>query len=239
MHNDGPDEAVFKNISRCSYPPHINKIKLQRANYPGQQVFYCTYPSETRNSSASLTCIVETAWEHIEDLDRARSFTTLSRWELSRPLNLWVAPFSELCCNQNPEYNRISKDFADYFIRSGEINNDAIQFLGFISEIFCRKVEKGKAYKITSAFFNYLLSVEKAKGMNLDGLLYPSANTLGAGINLVLKKELVDDGTLICSNVVMYAIERDPGNLTHLRINDISNAASPDQNGNFGFKYVR
>ena len=74
MHSEEPGDAVFNNISRCSYPPDSIKgsIKLQRANYPGQQVFYCTYPSETTNSSASITCIVETAWEHITDYSRER-----------------------------------------------------------------------------------------------------------------------------------------------------------------------
>ncbi len=94
---------VFNNVSRCSYPPKNGKvkIKIQRANYPDQQVFYCTMPTDTKFASASSTAIVETAWQYIEDIKINRNYATLSRWDTSRPLNLWVLPFSEISCKKN------------------------------------------------------------------------------------------------------------------------------------------
>jgi len=241
MHSEEPDDAVFKNISRCSYPPDSMKesIKLQRANYPGQQVFYCTYPSETPNASASITCIVETAWEHITDYSKERIITTMTRWDLNRPLELWVVPFSDICILKNPEFKRISDHFSDILSHKDLIGSETLEAIRFFSEMFCKVENKLVAYKITSAFYNYLLGIEKESGLKIDGLLYPSANTEGAGLNLVLKKDLVDDKIMNCTHVVMWAIQRTRNDPKHLKVFPISNGAVPDSEGNFRFTYIQ
>lgn len=85
-------DEIFENIKRCSYNPFTKDIPLQRCNYPRQQVFYCSIYSDTDNASTSMTCLMETAKENI-DKDVKRKYFTLSRWEVTRPLNLFNTAF--------------------------------------------------------------------------------------------------------------------------------------------------
>jgi hypothetical protein len=105
---NNPSE-VFNKISRCSYPPDClrDKIKIQRANYPGQQVFYCTVPLRDGFAGSQATCVLETAAEYIEDENLDRFYLTISRWDCKRPLNLWVLPFCKEACENNAEWEEI------------------------------------------------------------------------------------------------------------------------------------
>jgi len=75
---------IFSNISRCSYNPAVQNIYLQRCNYPEQQVFYCSMYSDTDMASTSMTCLMETSKETIDN-NVNRKYITLSRWEVTRP----------------------------------------------------------------------------------------------------------------------------------------------------------
>ena len=234
MNNPG---EVFKNISRCSYNPNIDDIKLQRCNYPKQQVFYCSMFSDTDLASTSLTCIVETAWEHIEDLNTSRTYCTLSRWQNIRPLNLWVLPFSEVSAEKNRDIKRI-KETMDKFITEKHNYLELRTSLEFMSEVFSERENKRVYYRISAAFFNALLFFESFMSQNYDGLIYPSANTEGAGINLVLKKELIDNRTLRGDVAVMYSIQRSPSNPKHLNAGPASNEAWVAENGEIHFTTI-
>lgn len=229
---------VFRNVSRCSYNPIPKKIKLQRANYPEQQVFYCSMYSDTDNASSSLTCIVETAWEHIERLDEMRNYCTLSRWQCTRPLKLWVLPFSEESCNKNRDFNRIRENMTSLIRKDGRNSEDTILALEFISDCFADRKNKQVSYRITSAFYNSLLFFEKFMSQQYDGVIYPSANTEGAGLNVVLKKELIDTRILYCDVAVMYSITRSPSNLKNLSAFPASNDSTAGTEGKLSFTTI-
>ncbi len=231
---------VFKNVERCSYPPDYvrENILLQRANYPKQQVFYCTMPTNTDQASASATAIVESCWEHIDDAAISRTYATLSRWETARPLTLCVMPFSEENCKKNNDILKIRDEITN-LINEKIHSINIIQIFEFFSNLFCQRENKYDNYRITSAFYNSLLEFENFGEINLDGLMYPSANTEAAGINIVLKKELIDNKTLICSHVVMNSLQRMPNNRFHVKFMPASNIVTPDQFGNVHFDYIK
>lgn len=229
---------VFRNVSRCSYNPNSQAIKLQRANYPNQQVFYCSMYSDTDYASSSLTCIVETAWEHIEKLDEMRNYCTLSRWQCSRPLKLWILPFSEESCNKNRDFNRIRENMTNLIRKDGRNSEDTILALEFISDCFADRKNKKVSYRITSAFYNSLLFYEKFMSQEYDGLIYPSANTEGAGLNVVLKKELIDARIAYCDIAVMYSIIRSPSNLKNLSAFPASNDSTVSTEGKLSFTTI-
>ena len=77
-----------------------------------------------------------------------------------------------------------------------------------------------------------------AKSINIDAVFYPGANTLGAGINTVVKKELIDSGILECDYVQMYAMQRDPADFMNATFPTVSNGVVPDVNGDFKFSYI-
>lgn len=226
---------IFDNISRCSYNPFPDTISLQRCNYPRQQVFYCSLYSKTEYASTSMTCLVETGWEYIEDIKLSSCLFTLSHWRLKRPLKLFVLPFSKISNEKNEDFKRVRKnielDISSKFKNTDEI----IQALEYMSDIFCKREEKKKYYKISAAFFNSLLFYQYYKNISYDGLLYPSANTEGSGINLALYKSLIDTKVIEGSVATVCMMNRNPNNPKHLIALPISNDSYATKNGNLHF----
>ena len=74
------DNEIFSDVQRCSYRPDIKSIPLLRSNYPKQQVFYCSMYSDTDLANTTLTCLLETVKETIDN-NIDRKYITLSRWE--------------------------------------------------------------------------------------------------------------------------------------------------------------
>jgi hypothetical protein len=232
---------VFRNISRCSYPPdeYKSSIKIQRANYPEQQVFYCTMPTDSQFATATSTCVLETAWEHVEDVMKSRTYMTISKWRNDRPLNLWVLPFSEESCQRNKDFFLIRENMKRFINDRHGAGSEVEQALQFMSEAFSARMNKQVYYRISSAFYNSLLFYEKLIGKRYDGLLYPSANTECAGLNLVLKKDLVDNGTLRSELAMMFSMQRHPNNSKNLSVMPASNEAYPEEDGTIRFNYVQ
>ncbi len=231
---------VFANVKRCSYCPDEFKgrLGLQRATYAGQQAFYCTLPTDSDYATASSTCIVETAWEHITDLSSNRSYCTLSRWSNSRPLKLWVLPFSLESCRRNRDFKRLRADFQPLVEKYMQMEVGALESLELISDAFCERENKTAWYRITAAFYNAVLFFERIMDAELDGLMYPSANTDKAGINLVLKKELVDTRVLSLEVAMMYYIQRDPISPKKLTIGPASPEVYPEPDGTLRFPFI-
>ena len=86
--------------------------------------------------------------------------------------------------------------------------DEIVKSFKYMSEVFCKRNNKKLYYKISSAFFNYLLFAQKLSSNYCDGLAYPSANTERAGMNVVLKRHLIDDKTLYCTSATMYSMIR-------------------------------
>src|SRR5687767_11897860 len=57
---------VFKSISRCSFPPDPEKIRIQRCNYDKQQVFYAAVTADTETIKAADTAMMETCFNLIK-----------------------------------------------------------------------------------------------------------------------------------------------------------------------------
>lgn len=233
---NGPGE-VFATVDRCSYNPDRKKIELQRCNYPKQQVFYCSMWSDTNLAATSLTCIVETAWEHIKDIQSKRSYCTLSWWDCTRPLVVWALPFSQKSCLKNRSFFRMRAQF-EKILKQEPNGREHLQALAFITKAFSARPNKQFYYRISSAFYNTLLHLERTRKVKMDGLIYPSANTEGAGLNLVLKKELVDNKTINFKVATMYVILRDAKNAKSIKAMPASNIPEADSDGRIRFTSI-
>lgn len=227
---------VFSKVSRCSYNPFPKTIPIQRCNYSGQQIFYCSLYSKTEQASTTMTCLAETGWEYVEDLKLASCNFTLSRWVLKRPLKLFALPFSKISCEKNDDFKRIKENIVIDINSKFEYTDEIMQCLEYISDVFCKREEKNKYYKISAAFFNALIFYQHYNKISFDGLIYPSANTEGAGINLALYKELIDEKVLECDVATMYVMKRNPLNLKHLVAVPISNNSWTASNGSLYFR---
>lgn len=235
--NIGPGE-VFSHVSRCSYNPFPERIGLQRCNYPGQQVFYAAVTSETKFIKASDTAVMETAFTYVKDKRINRFYFTLSKWRLKRKLRLFVLPFAERSRRTNFEFRRMNRFYnrllSKIAVQHGRDFNDLKKFLTFISNVLCTRSKGNYFYRISSAFFNSILSFAP----EIDGLIYPSAMTKAEGMNVALRKELVDNGILEVEVAVMYAMQRSPSNPKQIYFQRGSTDTFPDGNGRLYFEHI-
>lgn len=233
---------VIKHVNRCSYNPNKNKIVLQRCNYPCQQVFYGAIPCETENVSADMTAMLETTLEYVKNKKVSQLYMTLSRWTIIKPIYVYVLPFSKKSSRHNKDFRQLNKLFQ---LELRKLTNDdeveykyLLHFLEFLSEVFCKKKSKQKYYRISSAFYNAIMKLDVTQKFNIEGLIYPSANSKAEGMNVVLQKVVVDEYKLDCDMAIMYKMQRTPNNVKEVFFSYVSNEVSPDSNGNFRFTTI-
>ena len=68
-----------------------------------------------------------------------------------------------------------------------------------------------------------------------DGLIYPSANTDRAGMNIAIKKERIDNNVLQCDLAIMYSMQRSLNNLRNLKFVPASKIAYAEADGKLDF----
>jgi hypothetical protein len=224
-----PPETVID----LSYPPITNKIKLQRCNYSEQQVFYGSIFSESSFTSTSFTAIQETIEETIKDEAIINFKATLSKWLIIEKPNLFILPFSKNSIEKSKIIN-VYKDTYMNFLTSTKFNTkypfeEYLRLMFFISEMFIQKSRKENFYKLTSGFFNYISKLEGKR----SGLIYPSANTEGAGLNIAIPISHITERKIKCEGAMAYFIDRNPENVKEISIGYIPPYIYIDDNGEF------
>lgn len=201
---------VYSKISQISYNPNSLLIGIQRCNYPNQQLFYGSLFNNTSKASTLLTAVLETAFEWIKKENINQIYTTASRWEIKKPINLITMAFSEkaieksaLMKNAYENYELILDENKDIIKRSPD---ECKEILFYLTSFFENADNKENSYKVSAAITNYIFKLAP----NQSGISYPSANTESAGMNVALRKELVDDSILECSYVRMYKLIKHP-----------------------------
>lgn len=234
---------IFNSVEQLSYNPNAKNITLQSANYPNQQIFYASVPTDSDYSTCSSAALVEIALEYVENNELTREYFTLSKWSVSRPLNVIILPFSKKSIERNNDflkaYTEQNKILDDYFNNKDVPTKKAyIEALEFISDAFSERTNRYNLYKITSTYFNLMLEFLEANNCYIDGIVYPSANTDAAGMNIALKKELVDNGILTMDYVVMSTMQRDPNNKKSITFGRGSEDVFRIQNNKFEIRHI-
>ena len=234
---------VFSTASQLSYNLDTSKIRLQRANYQGQQVFYGAIPSKSDYADCQSTALIETCMEHVRDHTISRRYITIGKWNICRPLTVSILPFSTISCEKNHDFKRANENYKRIIYGSFDPkHSEACQYfidsLGFMSDIFCQVDNKEKCYPISAAYYYVIHQFFKNKNIYLDGLVYPSANTEAAGMNIALRKEIVDNGIIQLDGAVMITMQRDPSNPKHVSFPLASEEQKPDKEGKFSFKHI-
>ena len=234
---------IFNNTKQLSYNPDAEKITFQRANFPKQQIFYASVPTSTSFVSCSTSALLEVALEYVKNHESNREYFTLSKWLIKKPLNVIILPFSKRSIDRNDDFLKaytVQNQILDSVFNE-EVESTKklyIEALKFISDLFCERQNKKNIYKITATYFNLMLEFLETKNYKIDGIIYPSANTESAGMNIALKKDLVDEGTLIMNYVTMYKMQRKPNNIKSLFFDKVSDDVQPNSAGNFTFKHI-
>jgi hypothetical protein len=236
------ENETCANVSRCSYVPDSkrNKIPLQRCNLKSQQVFYASIPGGMRNfSDGAQPSLMETVMQKIIDdptFDSRKA--AVSRWQIKHQPVFWFLPHYTDSIDNNENFKFLFNQFDGFLKKNSEsieLYQNFTEKLNYLSELFCRNYEKEKTYKVTATYYNKVMSLAKPDNSSYDALIYPSANTKGEGMNIVLTKDYVGKQNIYCDLVVLYAINRSPGNAKDIWFTPLAQAV-PDKLGNLDFK---
>ncbi len=230
------------NISRCSYVPDLkkNNIPLQRCNFEAQQVFYASIPGGMLNfgDGAQPSLMETTVQKIIDDPSFDGRIAAVSRWQIIKQPVFWFLPYYSNSIITNENFNFLYNHFDAQLKESSQSNEVYLNFiekLKYLSELFCKNSNREAAYKITATYYNKIMTLFKPFDRFYDALIYPSANTKGEGMNIVLTKDYVDQKNIFCDLVILYEINRIPNNLNDIWFIPFTQA-TPDELGELNFK---
>ena len=189
-----------------------NKIKLGRFNREGEPLFYGSLPTQSEEMDYVLTCSVECCKELSLEYDAPNlQDITIGGWEIKKPFNVVILCFDDLHLKDNPEL----KSQVDTYVNTikQHFSNEAASFIEEFFRYFSElsRTLNNKCYNILVPFFvairyyaelnNYLN--EAGENEPIYGIVYPSAMSLGKGLNIVVTREAVKQ-FLRLDKIVMY-----------------------------------
>ncbi len=204
-----PDWETFSNVKDLSYKPQEFNKTYQRASTPNNTMFYGS-SNQIDNPNAKPTVGRNTALIEgfrrmldINSVDKLK--VTYSNWVVQEDIFLVTIRFNELFNEKHPEFKFVYKNFKEYLAKHSEKEKETIKFSEFLSREFSKpeaNSEKDYLYLI-SATFSEIVS------QKYDGIIYPSVRTVGEGVNIALKPEIIDSGKIKCQVVMECIISKD------------------------------
>lgn len=185
------EPSLFVDISRLSYPPP-QKARTDRTSLQGCPMFYgsiFTSAAISANAYPRIVCAMETT-DILHQVDKdGKAVLTQSLWNTTRALTLMAFPFSkalmkpcyEILCFQEDWYRELYRKFSI----------EAVQFAEYLGDELSKK-KYSCLYEIT-AHIIYNILYHSMEASRLDGIVYPSVWCDGQGMNICLKREVVDE----------------------------------------------
>jgi len=160
-----------------------------------------------------------------------------SRWQIKQQPAFWFLPHYNESIKNNENFKFLFNHIESFLRESNTSNLSYENFtekLNYLSGLFCRNYERERAYKVTATYYNKVMDLFKPFDSSYDALIYPSANTNGEGMNIVLTKDYVDEQNIVCDLVVLYTINRNPINSKDIWFTPFAQAI-PDEFRNLEF----
>lgn len=194
-------------FSDIIYPPK-DKARINRANYDGEQIFYCT----TKKKAV------------LYELDVQIGDTlVLSSWILNAPVLLNTVGFTET------NLIRLGADDRTPFFKSEGIPENAIivQFIQeYLGKKFCQFYHNTKSYILTIPIAKFLLGEVSGNSLinysEFEGLVYPTIRYSANAHNLALKPLVIEQSKIFLDRVEFIEIMNIYDNKYEYRIVDIS-----------------
>lgn len=188
-----PQGKEFYSISELNYPPAICLPKYGRVNLPYQSMFYaCSFPKTYRNGTPlpRVVSLLETS-SFFKDKDSVGiERATVSRWEVTKPLNLIALPFVGGYAEPCQDVLNFARSWYD-IIQDVSVNPDGMELIQYMSNEISKDFASDHEYMIIANFVNYLLNVNM-KTKDSDGIIYPSVPAQGNGFNVAIKPNVAD-----------------------------------------------
>lgn len=171
----------------------------------------------TNLSDGAQSAFMETCFDRIkEDLTFDNRFVVATRWMFKKPPLVWVLPFHSGSMELNENFKFLFEQF-DKVLKEQSVDEatylDLKAKAEFLSGLFCCSENKLATYRVTATVHNELIRNFNAQMEDrLHGLIYPSANTKGEGMNIVLEKDFITPDNIYCDHATLYFFRRTPGN---------------------------
>lgn len=198
----------FDHLSNLSYPP-IAVTPMERANLPGHPMFYaCKFPNEISKEAPipRMIALEETSSFMKDKSQNGIERSTVSRWEITKPIELVALPFIGEYPMACPELKQIKIEWKKA-LKKGEVPQDALELVNYMAEEISLDFDDADKYFKIANFVYYLMTkCEKTK--KTDGILYPSVPSKGSGFNVAIKPETVDEKIRFSNASICHLVKR-------------------------------
>ena len=182
------NDVNFSHLTDLTYPPAQN-AKLNRLSVEGESMFYGSLFSMSSAANNCLPRIVNIleicdSFRHKED---DSIMMTVSNWATNRDLALLAFPLASYP-RSVAEYDDIRSQYNKI---KGNYTKESRDFAKYIGYLLSQEQRPG-LYEITSAVAHYVL-YDNPRTNYFDGILYPSVQTAGEGLNVCLKPKVADE----------------------------------------------
>ena len=179
----------FDDIGELSYPPS-DKSKLMRASLPGHPMFYGSIYSKTPNpdgASPRITTLFETS-DKLRDPDfSGHQIVTFSKWRLNDTIRVFALPIS----NNYREFTYDAINIQNYWntLFKPNIEIDKGTFSEYMGDLMAEK-GTNSIYEVTANFIHFVLENDE---VGYQGIVYPTQQLYGDGLNIALTPTTVDE----------------------------------------------
>lgn len=180
------EDDVFGYIHELSYPPK-EYARTDRASIEGKPMFYASIFTKEVEKSHAYPRIIS-ALETIPLLrakgTSGQNLITQSVWMIDEEVHVYSFPLSSQYKRACSEIYMLNSDWDK--VLKNEYSEDSIEFFSFIGDLMA-KPNESCLYEITATSIDFIL-----EHYNFDGVLYPSVQAEGQGMNICIKPDVVD-----------------------------------------------
>lgn len=180
------EDVFFGYIHELSYPPK-EYARTDRASIEGKPMFYASIFTKEVEKSHAYPRIIS-ALETIPLLrakgTSGQNLITQSVWMIDEEVHVYSFPLSSQYKRACSEIYMLNSDWDK--VLKNEYSEDSIEFFSFIGDLMA-KPNESCLYEITATCIDFIL-----EHYNFDGVLYPSVQAEGQGMNICIKPDVVD-----------------------------------------------
>lgn len=180
------EDGFFGYIHELSYPPK-EYARTDRASIEGKPMFYASIFTKEVEESHAYPRIIS-ALETIPLLrakgTSGQNLITQSVWMIDEEVHAYSFPLSSQYKRACSEIYMLNSDWDK--VLKNEYSEDSIEFFSFIGDLMA-KPNESCLYEITATSIDFIL-----EHFDFDGVLYPSVQAEGQGMNICIKPDVVD-----------------------------------------------
>ncbi|MEN5195541.1 hypothetical protein [Sphingobacterium faecium] len=177
------------NICELSYNPSPSKY-FGRAHCVGDMIFYGSINPDDLKVRDYFNAPLEVL--HINKEEIGRKYFVISSWVLQR--DIIVASIGTTLPHAKLFQEKRGRTIKSFKGLDENFRSEALKFDDFICAEFSKVIKDDDLdhyYKFSATYSKFILE------HGIDGILYPSVASNGGGINVAIRKELIDSQVLI------------------------------------------